>query len=173
MVAVNSSATTCSASQRPPTVLIVESDVAKLARLTAVIRTAGFDVVLCSGPPLRDGYTCPGGRGEPCQIAQHADAVVLGGDLPGEALGEGVTAGDLALYYESRGTPVIAIDHIDSWLSGRDATGRVVLPARWRPRDLLVAVTGSVVRSHWDGEGTASNRDASYDFADADEPVDD
>ncbi len=90
------------------TVLVVESDPYERERLGTMLEEAGCDVLICSGPVGPD-YTCVGGRGSRCPLADSADVVVLDTWLESETVGLGTSAGDLIALYRTSGLPIVTL----------------------------------------------------------------
>jgi hypothetical protein len=120
-------------------VLVVEQDPGPRRRLAGWLTQAGCQVLTCPGP-VAPGYTCLGGRGEPCPLALAAELVVLDLELASDTVMEGTPALELLGYYLAQGKSVVALGRPGQGVSPFQDE-RVVLLA-WPPerRALLRAV---------------------------------
>ncbi|MBI4729039.1 MAG: hypothetical protein HY775_06000 [Acidobacteria bacterium] len=89
-------------------VLVVEEDDVVRDRLAAWLSEAGFMPLTCAGP-LAPEYTCPGGRGEACPLAEFADVAVLDLWLESDTAMVGTPGWQLLPYYIAMGKPVVAL----------------------------------------------------------------
>lgn len=89
-------------------VLVVEEDDVIRDRLAAWLSEGGFMPLTCAGP-LAPEYTCPGGRGEACPLAEFADLAVLDLWLESDTAMEGTPGWQLLPYYVSMGKAVVAL----------------------------------------------------------------
>jgi hypothetical protein len=90
-------------------VLVVESDHLHRDELAGCLERDGYDVLMCGGPAAPD-YTCLGGRGESCPLADTADVIVLNMHLASDVLMRGTPGWLLLLYYFERGKRVVALN---------------------------------------------------------------
>jgi hypothetical protein len=91
------------------TVLVVASDNDERRSISAWLEDAGFaDVMICPGPGAPD-YTCLGGRGVACPLAQVADLVVVDLKLRSDDVMQGTPGWQLMLYYYEQGKPIVAL----------------------------------------------------------------
>lgn len=88
-------------------VLLVEADRESRERLGSWLEEAGFEVLTCPGPSVRDG--CVGTRGGTCPLAESAEVVVLDPWLAGAEVMEGTTADELVAYYVERTKRVLVL----------------------------------------------------------------
>ncbi len=102
--------------------------------------------MFCPGPRAPE-YTCVGGRGGPCPLAEAADVVVLDLDLDSEAVEQGTASSELLSYYTGLGKPVVAFGPYAQVVRAY-AEGRV-RAIRWpvRREELIGAVADAFVRS--------------------------
>lgn len=90
------------------TVLVVESRDDARGEIGDWLDDEGFDVMACPGPHSPD-FTCVGGRGEPCPLADAADIIVLDLYLESDQNLRGVPGWELLLYYAGRGRPLVVL----------------------------------------------------------------
>jgi hypothetical protein len=121
------------------TVLIVESEAAQRDEMAAWLDDAGYDVELCPGPSAPD-YTCIGGRGRPCPLANGADMVVLNEHLTSDALMRGTPGWQLLTYYMELGKPVVVLIDASDFVLPRDDHQVKVLNRPVDRRSLLKAL---------------------------------
>lgn len=104
----------------------------------ALIR-AGYDVFQCPGP-RPPGYTCVGGCGGRCALAEGCDVVVLDADLGSDAVGHGTSAWDLLRYYQRLARPVVVLagaDEVPGWYADERVT---LLPHATDARSVVATV---------------------------------
>ncbi len=90
------------------TVLVVEQDGDRAARLWSTLERAGHSVLACPGPCSPD-FVCLGGRGKQCALAAGADVVVLNLELGSDIMMMGTPGWELLSYYVGLGKKVIAL----------------------------------------------------------------
>jgi hypothetical protein len=90
-------------------VLMVESDHLHREELAGWLEHDGYDVLMCGGPAVPD-YTCLGGRGEPCPLADAADVVVLNMHLASDVLMRGTPGWMLLLYYFEHAKKIVVLN---------------------------------------------------------------
>ena len=90
------------------TVLVVARTAETRRDLGSWLQEEGEDVLMCPGPGAPD-YTCIGGRGECCVLAEAADVVVIDLELAGDVAMAGTPGWQLFLHYVSLGKKVVAI----------------------------------------------------------------
>lgn len=118
---------------RGSTILVVEADDDERRQMSAWLEGEGYDVMFCPGPAEPD-YTCLGGRGLPCPLAQAADVVVIDLTLRSDAMMTGTPGWMLMLYYYEMGKRIVAISNMDA-------------PVQPRPEDSV-----SIIRRPYDRE---------------------
>ncbi len=132
-------------------ILVVEAEPTCRSQLASWL-TLEFDVVTCPGPQT-PGYTCPGGRGEVCNLAESADLVVLDLWVEGDTFLSGTAGWELLFYYRSLGKPVVVLTDPHDPIRPLQEEGVAVLR---RPADrpsLLRAVRGLLAGAEWTPRG--------------------
>jgi CheY-like chemotaxis protein len=89
-------------------VLVVEHDAETREEIAGWLEAEGMEVLVCPGPAEPD-YSCLGGRGERCPLAEAVDLVVCDMSLAPEEALRGVPSWVILLYYVERGKRVIAL----------------------------------------------------------------
>lgn len=92
------------------TALVVAFDRAIRSSVGGWLESAGFDVLLCTGPTEPD-YRCIAEVAGDCPLAAAADIVVLDAWLESDADDMGMGAPDLIRFYRSKERPLIVLDH--------------------------------------------------------------
>ena len=123
-------------------VLVVEYDLAERNRMAAWLESAGYEVMVCTGP-LKPDYTCVGGRGGVCALADGADVVVLNLRLASDDMVLGTPGWQILDYYRALGKRVIALTGDGDFI--QDPAGAELLPRPVGRDDLLRAVRGTVI----------------------------
>lgn len=90
------------------TVLLVEPDPRTRSTIGGWLASAGHQVLVCPGPGEPD-YSCLGGRGCACPLADAAGVVVLNLRQDSDEAMLGVPGWRLLLYYVERGRKVVAL----------------------------------------------------------------
>jgi len=88
--------------------LVVEQDDEMRARLAEWLDDAGFTTLVCAGPRPPD-FSCPGGSGLVCGLAEASDLVVLDLEMASDSLLEGPPGWQLLQYYVDTGKPVVVL----------------------------------------------------------------
>ena len=113
-------------------VLVVAYDDETRNRWSDWLDRPATDVMACRGP-RQPTYTCLGGQGKPCPLANGAELVVLDLNLASDEAMEGAPAWQLLLYYLEQGCDVVAV-----------TDGEVLL--RWLQDDHLLTIPTPVDR---------------------------
>ncbi|MCA1840002.1 MAG: hypothetical protein ABR507_02630 [Actinomycetota bacterium] len=127
-------------------VLLVTADADGRQHIGGWLSEEGHEVMECPGPSAPD-YTCLGGRGKDCPLANAADVVVVDLNLASDAMLAGTPSWRLVDYYLGLGHPVVTI-------AGPNQMGRFFLDDRVvkldRPveRGTLLAAIDYVSRQH-------------------------
>lgn len=127
-----------------PVVLLVAGDASTRQDIAGWLEEGGFDVVACPGPTAPE-YSCIGGRGGRCVLAEGADAVVLDLRLDSDVLMRGTPGWQLMLRYLEWGRPVVALAGAEDPVRPRAGAGLTVLP-RPPERDALVDAVREALR---------------------------
>jgi len=93
-------------------VLVVEPDPTRRDEIAGWLEAEGWDVLMCGGPKGPE-YTCLGGRGENCPLAQVSDTVVLDMQLDSDMVMYGTPGWMLLLNYFERGKRIVALSGAD------------------------------------------------------------
>lgn len=120
-------------------VLLVAFDPQQRSRIGGWLEDDGFDVLMCPGP-LAPDYTCLGGRGEACPLANEASIVVLDMRLAPDELMTGTPGWQILMYYVAAGMRVVAISGELDAFRPRPDDQVSVLQRPARREDLISAV---------------------------------
>ena len=94
---------------KQPCILLVEPDNDMRRRMSAWLEDEGYeDVLICPGPSEPE-YTCLGGKGSACPLADAADIVVVDLRLRSDVMLMGTPGWQLMLYYYEKGKKIVAI----------------------------------------------------------------
>lgn len=126
-------------------VLIVADDLQERSQIGAWLEGSGFNVISCPGPQGPD-YTCLGGRGEHCPLADAADVVVLDLRLSSDEMMTGTPGWELLFFYMALGRKVVALSGCED--SIRPGTDEDVTVLQRRPsREALVSAVRDLAKA--------------------------
>jgi hypothetical protein len=96
-----------------PTALVVAFDRATRSTVGGWLESAGYEVLLCTGPTGPE-YRCVGESSGSCPLVEDADLIVLDAWLASDADDRGTIAADLVRFYRSKERPLVVLDHARS-----------------------------------------------------------
>lgn len=131
-------------------VLVVDDDVETRGAVAAWLSEQGYTVLTCPGPQ-HPSYTCLGGRGDRCPLANAVDVVVLDMRLLPDEVMAGSPGWQLLLYYLERGKQVVAISGDSDAVRARPDDHVEVITRPARREALLRAVRKMFLRTTIDG----------------------
>lgn len=86
-------------------VLLVTDDPPLGNAIAAALENEGYEARRCRGPG-RQGYVCPAGQGQRCELALSADVIVLDAEVES---GRMPSTRSLLAYYREQGVPVVPL----------------------------------------------------------------
>jgi len=123
--------------------LVVESDDDQRRLIGRWLDEAGYsDVMFCPGPAAPD-YTCLGGRGVACPLANAADVIVIDLQLQSDDMLTGTPGWQLLIFYMELGRPIVVISGQDDPVRPRP-DGKVRVIKRPAERDELLEAIKSM-----------------------------